>query len=293
MAMRLSEIISEARRNPLANTREHPTDAMMRYAHRADVFVSFTHDVGSVGHGLSSVGNVDGSHAGNSGLGAKGTFQNARGSKIGINPRSMWETPVGIYAYPIDYVLQHGAEFGTRRAYAYVVQAVDMGRILDLSTYSKNDLANDLKKLERIALDNGVTESSFDFMTDVCRRYPSGKQIWMLTKTLAGRIAGDKNENPDDPDAPLKNAKATAQWNKLFRSIGYVGVVDRGHSIIHENEPTQAVFFSKAAIRELEAIYMRDTKDEPRRKYEPEDDGDVDLGMDDETLMKLLKGTDF
>jgi len=54
----------------------------------------------------------------------------------------------------------------------------------------------------------------------------------------------------------LGTSSPPAMWNKIMRSLGYAGVTDKtGQGIIHPNEPTQAVFFSKQAIRVVEMIH--------------------------------------
>ena len=48
----------------------------------------------------------------------------------------------------------------------------------------------------------------------------------------------------------------TTKWNTLFRkTMGYDGVIDdKGQSVIHTNEPVQAVFFAKDSVDLLEII---------------------------------------
>lgn len=52
----------------------------------------------------------------------------------------------------------------------------------------------------------------------------------------------------------LKNRKNPQKWAKTLVGDGIVGVVDYGSGIIHSNEPTQAVFFSKKFIDHIGTV---------------------------------------
>jgi uncharacterized protein YjbI with pentapeptide repeats len=48
--------------------------------------------------------------------------------------------------------------------------------------------------------------------------------------------------------------KLSLEKTRIFRDLGYTGVVDNGQGIIHPNEPSQAVFFETGALRHIETI---------------------------------------
>ena len=62
-------------------------------------------------------------------------------NKIGINPRTDWEdTPYGIYAYTVKYVLSHGIEelpFAGEREYIWVFKARNPKKIRYITDSSK------------------------------------------------------------------------------------------------------------------------------------------------------------
>ena len=48
-------------------------------------------------------------------------------------------------------------------------------------------------------------------------------------------------------------------WTKMFLDLGHHGFTDKnGYGVIHENEPTQAVFFSSKFIKHIDTIYYND-----------------------------------
>ena len=90
----LSTFQSLVERRAVDLPREPVSDRLAKYRGRADVFVSFRDPVGGA-------------------------------PKIGINPKSTFNTPNGIYAYPIDYAIQHGqmrVPYGQSRPLVYVLQ---------------------------------------------------------------------------------------------------------------------------------------------------------------------------
>ena len=114
--MKIAEIL-EARRNPSVNKKESTLDSLEKYRGQ-NVFVSYTASVSQEGKAN-------------------------QGAKIGINPRSRYNTPLGIYAYPIDYVLglKGNVPFAGSSPFVWVFKPV--GRVLDLAAYTQDDFTSD------------------------------------------------------------------------------------------------------------------------------------------------------
>ena len=220
--MRYYEII-ESRRNPEQNPKESTLESLEKYAGRDDVFVSFTSDVGKRPMGT-----------------ARGD-KNTSGSKLGINPKSKYNTPIGIYTYPIDHVLSKRGkvEFAGKEPFLYVVQATKP--LLDLNNYTEEDFERDSEKLIDMGFKGYLRDEGIDNAT---HNIPAG---WLWNWT---RLAGIYADVSGSTNPPVK-------WSKILRSLGYSGAKDDGSGIIHESEPTQAVFFSKDAVKVLEVIPNR------------------------------------
>ena len=240
--MKLFDLFEE-RRNPELNPHMNPIDVLWMHANKPDVYVTFT--------------NIE---------------------KVGINPKSHYKfnTPIGIYSYPISYV----AEFTEKRTKQgelvvpyranadWVTIFKQTGRILDSSNYNAGDLANDREKLmdyfddwfdrnfndpqtkiKEIFHDHGLSvgfynlESLFDFYAEEAKvRTPAGI-IWAITYFLSNDLAQYFNTHP-----PII-------WTKMFINIlDYDAVHDTGYAIIHENEPTQAVHFDRSTLDIIEMM---------------------------------------
>lgn len=309
----IGPILFEKRRNPDVNAKQDSLEAMEKYRGQKNVFVSYTADVGAASHAYKSSSTTSTTDKRKVGSGAK----------LGINPNLRYDTPIGIYAYPIDEVLalEGNVPFAGEQPFIQVFRAD--GNLLDTNEYSDMDLKSDIKKIK-----DAVKDKSFnpDRAIKAATIQNAAGQLWNVTRVAAQYIARDiyvndprninisgsaysynmpkidygddgyeEEENADeeqddeevddyeeyedgeyedeeedydslhseDDEDDVKESlteavapvKQPIQWSALMRkTLGYDGVVDHGYGIIHENEPTQAVFFSKNKIRQLELI---------------------------------------
>lgn len=277
----------EARRNKDVNVKVSKMDALRKYAGQEDVFVTFTSDVGAKSH----MGKTDpytdfGTYR------RKGELHNASGHKLGINPKSEYETPLGIYAYPIDYVLELDGKvpFAHKEPFLNVFRSA--GNILNLSEVTSKDVAEMTAKLRQHEVFKSLDVERAKRWSKVSS---AGGQFWNITRIAAQLLAvkgseddlqyinysgkfgqhdesdeqdddddygydpqDDDDDQEDDVHESLNEAASrrstSVQWGKLMRDLGYTGAVDFGSGIVHENEPTQAVFFSKEGVRLIEVI---------------------------------------
>lgn len=188
--------------------------------------------------------------------------------KLGLNPKSKYETPLGIYCYRLadyheeityvhnkfaeiaeqeyyakgkekdvlrmekarkeDWNLRHIFPFATNADYIYFFQHIH-GNLLDLQAYSESDLEEDYRKLV-----NG-----YGFTLSMCEDPPlvdtPGGKLWNYTYFLAKKLS-------------VTN-KYPVIWNKIFQYLGYIGATDNGDGIIHGNEIKQTVFFTNSVLK--------------------------------------------
>ena len=120
------DIISELRSNPELNPKISVLDALKKYKDDDSYFITFT------------------------------TIE-----KVGLNPRSPFSTPVGLYAYKLKDVYEELESknylFGVDRQFVNVVK-LTTDRVLDLENY--NNKNSDLQKLRKIY--ESETDQSFD-----------------------------------------------------------------------------------------------------------------------------------
>ena len=168
--------------------------------------------------------------------------------KLGINPGSTYHTPNGIYAYPAEYVMK---KVGTNNPMNYLPFAGDepwvnlftvTDGVINLKTLNKTNYKMYINELEQKFVKSGILPPNefkdiVDFAdTDAKRPDYWGGQLWYVTMEIAEYLS------------KTRGGKRNNIWNAVWRSMGLVGVVDTGAKIIHESEPTQAVFFDLSKI---------------------------------------------
>ena len=197
--------------------------------------------------------------------------------KLGINPRSKYDTPIGIYTYPLHKVLKrvgkdveahalkigHYVPFAGHQPWVWVVQPnTSKGKFIseigNESSYGKRDLEDDLEILKRLyenedthskigmshriasGIEGTAWDLAIDYWTKGSRDKSSGGKMWNITRELAKR---------------LSDRKSHVLWNKILRDdLGYIGIADLGEGIIHPSEPNQCVFFSRGGLNVIDKI---------------------------------------
>ena len=126
--------------------------------------------------------------------------------KLGINPKTNYDTPAGIYCYPLKpmYPSVHGntIPFAGDRRYVLVLQ-YNTGRVLEIGNYNEAEYQKDLQTL-RTNIPNMFKISSevFDDIVDdgennARQKTPSGK-LWNVTRLLALDWRGTGGNQPQD-----------------------------------------------------------------------------------------------
>lgn len=200
--------------------------------------------------------------------------------KIGINPKSEFHTPAGIYTYPIRYVIKNDkldVPFAGKRKYIHILE-LNTNKILNGKTYSDSDYYRDERSLNEILNQSDVPPENYENYLDYDLREEYGDdaweyvdcdyltmfsdadadslaeanhrkrkpidRIWCLSQVISKILSGDKNN--------------IIKWNSLLRYMGYDMALDEGLGFIHPNEPIQALFLVKNAFRSVDLIENAD-----------------------------------
>ena len=208
-------------------------------------------------------------------------------NKVGINPRSGYNTPIGIYSYPLKYVVSKIENYGSATAVDYMGDASyinifkpkQVNKGWDIASYSKSDFDSDYQKLFNyfVVQKNMCSASEFygivqDAINNAARNSPSGR-MWNFTRILAMKVADgyfNTNESVESLiDSEIitewqdkRQAKrSSVVWNGILRNIlKYDYVVDStGEGVIHPAEPTQAVFLSTQTLEVVDTIRNKES----------------------------------
>lgn len=236
----------ERRSHPDKNIRLTPIEQLkaLRESHGSGLFVSFTMAFG------------------------KENQRSPLGPKLGINPKSDFETPIGIYCYPIDIVIEYtemegfddflGTSNGGLQApftgnesweKLWVFYADDTHELSP--TLSQEDYELSLRRLPDIT---GLDEET------VSEAIANGKRValalgfnipcvylWFTTRRLAKYTTTDN---------------FITKWNYYLRRLGYTVVNDPGLGFIHNHEETQAVVLDPRVIRVVDVVNRHDGMDQ-------------------------------
>lgn len=194
------EFLNEARKNPELNPRTSVTDQLIairdNYKDSANIFVSFTEK-----------------------------------HKLGINPKSSFQTPLGIYSYPIDFVIRaHKYDqipWAGGSPYLQVFSIPDRDTVWEL-----NNAAQSAEIKNKLASIGAISKRLVK---------QDAKSIWL------GQYPKFKNKG-------LSNSAISIKLRKDLRAIGLDGVIDNGQGIVNPNEPTMAVFFSTSFLHHITTI---------------------------------------
>ena len=237
------QFVHEARRNPELNPKVGATDYLRKYKDRDDIYISFT-----------------------------------KIPKLGLNPKSDWDTPIGVYTYPLKQfwvyyaVEKHktvklAAPFAGSSPFIQILKGKhSKGFIKDFSKYTERDLQKDKEKI----LSAVYKSSGSDGQSEIFSIFEEGEETTKL-KTPFGKLWNITRLLSDFPSARkmlgLKSSKSLVAWTELFLNLGYTGFSDvHGEGIIHDAEKVQAVFLTAKEYTQIDSVENKEY-DEPNSYY--------------------------
>lgn len=198
--------------------------------------------------------------------------------KLGINPTSRYNTPVGVYFYPLDFYVAEvnlGREmpFPENPKYINIFRInADPSSILNLDNFSQADFDSFIDILrsrfrEFVAaipeaearLDDG--QEGIDFLIDslVEDAYNDAKidtpggRFWYIMWNLSNYVFNVPSLRKKTRKEEGQASRASIIWNWLSRQLGISAYLDT-ESVIHENEPVQGVVVNPQIIELVKTL---------------------------------------
>ena len=210
--------------------------------------------------------------------------------KIGINPGYSFDTPLGIYTYPLsDYIfkkkfIDKESEYREDLPYLFLLKQKEGTNILN-NSLTEEQCYQYYKKLKELYTGPlmsdviNVIRSRSD--NDAKVRSPLGR-FWYVTWELAqdlSRTSGMqgkeykykfKRDREYDTGIVTKGSRQYSYvWSEIFRKLGIDGVSDvGGEGIIHSNEPSQAVFFGADKLKIVKMFENPLTKEKETSSFQ-------------------------
>ena len=191
--------------------------------------------------------------------------------KIGLNPRTGFNTPAGVYFYPLndkyfDMLMSKTLPFAGDRDFVGVVELNEINNPDKWLVVSSNSNSYAIGEIIENSIDwyNNTIEEKINFdpryewTVDYFRR--NGKHWGNNASSKVFDITYLISKN-----ASLKSSRQpTVLWTSLLRSLGFIGVKDDGDGTIHPSERDQLVCLDKRAynivnIYKASSIYRTDS----------------------------------
>lgn len=173
--------------------------------------------------------------------------------KVGLNPKSPYDTPIGVYSYPLDFIFEEeDVPFrGETKSSKIKVLKNKTNKILS-NDLSDGEYEKKIKQIENIV--NDSEKYSYTFKKAIkeyikrweqaARKHTNFGSLWNVTRMVSMDFYSKKDSKET---GPTKNNPVA--WTKLLLELGYELVIDYETGTIHPSEPTQAVFLTPTAYK--------------------------------------------
>lgn len=186
--------------------------------------------------------------------------------KLGVNPGSKFNTPLGIYFYPASYYIEKKrkkVELDYQDDAPFIqIFKFKSDKVVEVDTMHQQELNQYIKALysniSRIASLLGVSEKITETMLSraiIDSRHEAkvqeyGGQLWYILWALSN----SHKQHDKMSKAGIMAKRGPIVWNSIFRLIDIDILIDNGAKIIHENEPCQGVVINPRSIQLVKSI---------------------------------------
>lgn len=218
--------------------------------------------------------------------------------KVGLNPKTPYDTPIGVYTYPLDYVLnEEDVPFrGETKSSKIKVLKRKTNKILtnDLTDY---EYEQKIKQIEKIMKNSGkYTPEVESEIKEYIKRWEEAARkktnfgcLWNVTRMLSMDFYSKKDTKQT---GPTKNNPVA--WTKLLLELGYDLAIDYGTGTIHPSEPTQAVFLNPNSYKVVGEEFV-DTEERYNKTQKNSEDAKYILknGWNKDRIDSMLKDKNY
>jgi hypothetical protein len=183
-------------------------------------------------------------------------------NKLGINPQSKYNTPIGIYAYPLtknyyDMLINNSLPFAGEQPHIQLFT-------LNVTTFNMRSYTHNQLYYTDSPIIKKMYGKGNDFILRCFKesREPTPiSQFWNLTRLVS---------------------KTPTKWNALLRNLGYTNFYDPGQGTIHPSEPTQMVVLDPSVIIHLGSFSNHKSQEQLNR------DGKIEKLFEDPKFHKYI-----
>lgn len=171
------------------------------------------------------------------------------------NPNPDHSDPVGIYAYPLNYVVNHPGDIWYGRKAKYLrILTPNTNNILHITNLNKGNAELLLSKM-------GIDYHLLDFARKTYKH--SGVAMWAKSFMSAVQMRLDQAPEIGDYGNKKYPMRSSLEQTQLFKKAGVDAILDTANrqtqASINTREPEQIVFLSRSSFKVIE-IYNLDVK---------------------------------
>lgn len=231
-------------------------------------------------------------------------------NKLGVNPRSTYNTPLGIYFYPLSFyvnLIKRGEvpDFPENPNFIQIFRiTTDPTRVLNLDDMTEKDFRGYIREIKSrfeefaraIPEAGGYIEqgraATDELMNDLVEESIGGSRVntpagrfWYVMWKLSKDIFNIPWERKKPRQEYSQALRSPVVWNWLSRRLGISVYLDT-KGIIHNNEPQQGVAIDPAAIELVKTLSVGDTRVEV---VKPTEHSQGLTGALEDTIQRFIK----
>jgi len=194
-------------------------------------------------------------------------------NKVGVNPKSEYDTPLGVYFYPLTHEM-YKSLINDNLPFVGQMENVNLVKLnnldspkwlrvsdrnqsinleaLQMKAYNFFDDSN--KKIARVEDDEYTFETALGRWKRWTKRESKFSSTSLLFSFCAFLIKNVDLKSSSSKVAPGR------RFNQVLRHLGFIGVYDSGKGVIHENEPAQLVALEPSAYKIVASYNTREIR---------------------------------
>lgn len=180
--------------------------------------------------------------------------------KLGVNPQSGFSTPIGVYTYPIKYVmgLDNPSDVPWAGDFPNMWVIKPKSEVLHLASY--NNYESDKAKIVNFLRNRKEDADDIEYaVNDAETKAPKRKnqeaaKMWRLVQ-LAANMMDQRSETKRKNEDGDTLANNPVYMNSILRKVlGYDVIRDDDVGIIHRHEPIQTLFLNKESFSVVDKL---------------------------------------
>lgn len=159
--------------------------------------------------------------------------------KFGTNPMSQYTTPLGLYSYPLEFVIKQkmNVPYANKSPHMWVFRADDCW-----------NLQGDYDKKVHLQIERAMKNLDVD-PNDEFYSAKTNTDIYKAAKSSLHDVGFSSKFDPNN-----KQQNPNIMLRRIFTSAGVSGIVDYGSGTIYKTEPSQMVYFYVPKLTIVEYI---------------------------------------